>query len=186
MALINTTTTGVLGTTLYGDGSGSLTVQKDGVTQGVYGNIPAFSAYSSANQNPSSGTQTKVIFGTESYDTNSNYDPTLSRFTPTVAGYYQLITSVSMAADTTITGARLYFTKNGSGFQVPSMENTNTGGFGGGYYTVHLSALVLANGTTDYFEVYGMCDGTGANRYFFSSNAGIHATVYQGFLVKAA
>jgi len=162
------------------------TITQDKLASNVAGTGPAFSAYSSANQNPSSGTQTKVIFGTKSYDTNSNYDPTLSRFTPTVAGYYQLITSVSMAADTTITGARLYFTKNGSGLQVPSMENTNTGGFGGGYYTVHLSALVLANGTTDYFEVYGMCDGTGSLRYFFNSNPGIHATVFQGFLVRAA
>ena len=50
MALINTTTTGVLGTTVYGDGQGALTVQKDGVTQGVYGNIPAFSVYRTSNQ----------------------------------------------------------------------------------------------------------------------------------------
>jgi hypothetical protein len=32
MALINTTTTGVLGTTIFGDGSGTLTVQENGVT----------------------------------------------------------------------------------------------------------------------------------------------------------
>lgn len=32
MALINTTTTGVLGSTFYGDGSGSLTIQENGVT----------------------------------------------------------------------------------------------------------------------------------------------------------
>jgi hypothetical protein len=31
MALINTTTTGVLGTTVYGDGSGDLTIQQNGV-----------------------------------------------------------------------------------------------------------------------------------------------------------
>jgi hypothetical protein len=32
MALINTTTTGVLGSTFYGDGTGSLTIQENGVT----------------------------------------------------------------------------------------------------------------------------------------------------------
>jgi len=32
MALINTTTTGVLGTTIFGDGTGTLTVQENGVT----------------------------------------------------------------------------------------------------------------------------------------------------------
>ena len=32
MALINTTTTGVLGSTFYGDGTGDLTIQQNGVT----------------------------------------------------------------------------------------------------------------------------------------------------------
>lgn len=184
MALINTTTTGVLGSTFYGDGSGALTVQKDGVTQGIYGNIPAFSAYSNANQTPSTGVSTKVIFGTKSYDTNSNYDPTLGRFTPTVAGYYQLISSVSMAADSGISSARIYITKNGAAQYIPSSEHTGLSG--GGYYTPIVSALVYANGTTDYFEVYGFVEGTGTNRYLFSSSAGLHATVFQGILIKAA
>lgn len=184
MALINTTTTGVLGSTFFGDGTGPLTVQQNGVTLGVYGNIPAFSAYSSANQLPSSGVSTKVIFGTESYDTNSNYDPSLGRFTPTVAGYYQLNASVSMSADTSISSARIYITKNGSGQHVPMSEHTALSG--NGYYTPIVSALVYANGTTDYFEVYGFVEGTGTNRYFFSSSAGLHSTVFQGILIKAA
>lgn len=153
---------------------------------GVAGNGPAFSAYSSSTQNPSSGVLTKVVFGTTSFDTNNNYNTSTSRFTPTVAGYYQLNVSVAMAADTTITGARLIIYKNGAGSaQIPSMENTNTGGNGAGYYTPSLSALVYANGTGDYFEVYGQVDGTGTLRYFFSSGA-IHATVFQGYLVRSA
>jgi hypothetical protein len=62
MALINTTTTGVLGSTFFGDGTGPLTVQQNGVTLGTYGNIPAFSAYNTAVQNITSATWTKVQF----------------------------------------------------------------------------------------------------------------------------
>ena len=50
MALINTTTTGVLGTTLFGDGQGTLTVQKDGVTINKIGVQPMFSAYQTTAQ----------------------------------------------------------------------------------------------------------------------------------------
>ena len=153
-------------------------------TMMVSGNMPAFSAYSSSTQIVSSGVETKVIFGTESYDTNSNYNPTLSRFTPTVAGYYQMNVSVATAADTSISSARFYIAKNGSGQYVPSIENT--GLTGAGYYTPAFAALVYANGTTDYFEVYGFVEGTGTNRYFFSSSAGLHATVFQGILVRSA
>jgi hypothetical protein len=76
MALINTTTTGVLGSTFYGDGSGNLTVQKDGVTQGIYGNIPAFSAYTTTSLSAPNNTTVKFPFNAKQYDTNNNYDAT--------------------------------------------------------------------------------------------------------------
>ena len=147
----------------------------------VAGNGPAFSAYSTATQNPTSGIATKVVFGAEYYDTNTNFAS--SRFTPTVAGYYQLSASISMAADTNITAARIYFFKNGAALNIPMTENSGTSGTG--YYTVSTSALVQANGSTDYFEVYGAIDGTGTLRYFFASNP-IHATAFTGVLVRGA
>jgi hypothetical protein len=147
----------------------------------VAGNGPAFSAYSTATQNPSPGVQTKVVFGAEYYDTNNNFAS--SRFTPTVAGYYQLSASISMAADTNITGAKIYIYKNGAALNIPMTENTGISGTG--YYTVSTSALVQANGSTDYFEVYGAIDGTGTLRYFFSSDP-IHATAFTGVLVRGA
>ena len=90
MALINTTTTGIQGSTFFGDGTGPLTVQQNGVTLGVFGNQPAFRAYNVAVQNISNATWTKVQLTTELFDTNSNFDNSTNyRFTPTVAGYYQ-------------------------------------------------------------------------------------------------
>ena len=73
MALINTTTTGVLGSTFYGDGTGPLTVQQNGVTLGTYGNIPTFSATTLTGQSFSNGTFTKVQLNVETFDTNSNF-----------------------------------------------------------------------------------------------------------------
>ena len=52
---------------------------------------PAFSAYmSTASQSVSSATTTKVALDAETFDTNNCYDTTNYRFTPNVAGYYQV------------------------------------------------------------------------------------------------
>lgn len=56
MALINTTTTGVLGSTFYGDGTGSLTIQENGVTINqisssglLYGKLTSMTAQTSTS-----------------------------------------------------------------------------------------------------------------------------------------
>ena len=149
MALINTTTTGVLGSTFYGDGSGNLTVQKDGVTQAIIANAPAFSAYITSSQTAAADAYTKMQFGTERFDTNNNYDNSTYRFTPTVAGYY--FVSVSTYQSTYTGGGFLGISifKSGSNFQevVRLSPSTNPSTIGG-------SCLVYLNGTTDYIEAY--------------------------------
>ena len=57
----------------------------------VSGNMPAFSAYGNADQVIANTTYTKVQYNVKSspgFDTNSCYDTSNYRFTPTVAGYY--------------------------------------------------------------------------------------------------
>jgi hypothetical protein len=152
-----------------------------GLATNVVGNGPAFSAYSTATQNPTSGTATKVVFGAELFDTNSNFAS--STFTPTVAGYYQFSASVSMSADTNMSAGHLFFYKNGAGGNWPSYENTSQ--TGGGYQGTNCAALIYCNGTTDYVEVYARVTGTGTLCYFFSSNSS-HTTTFQGVLVRAA
>jgi hypothetical protein len=79
---------------------------------------PAFSAYSSTNQSITSSTFTKVQFNTEEFDTNSNYDnATNYRFTPTVAGYYQVNGNIRYDASTAPTRCILSVYKNGSEFK---------------------------------------------------------------------
>jgi len=182
MALINTTTTGILGTTVYGDGAGSLTVQKDGVTQGIYGNIPAFSAYLSVAQSISNNTWTKVQLNIEEFDTNSNYDnATNYRFTPTIAGYYQINGNVCFNATSGLNSNTVgVIYKNGTRYKDGNLQSVGTGG--SLFYSV-VSTLVYLNGTTDYIELWGLIGGTGT--LTFGVNSGTQSFL-NGFLVKAA
>lgn len=121
-------------------------VQAD-LASGVGGTGPAFSAYAStATQTITVGTWTKVLFQTEDFDTNSNFSS--SAFTPTVEGYYQINTCIAWPANPT-SGNAVALYKNGSIFKIGSyFANSNIGP-----RTV-MSALVYANGSSDYFEIY--------------------------------
>ena len=171
MALINTTTTGVLGSTFYGDGTGPLTVQQNGVTLGVFGNQPAFSAYPNAQQTLSSSTITKILFQTEEFDTNNNFAS--SRFTPTVAGYYQIQGKIQ-PEDVYSAGAIAIY-KNGSNYKF-GFYNINASGVA----TPSMSCLVYCNGSTDYIEFYASVV-TGQNL-----NATSVFTWFQGCMVRSA
>jgi hypothetical protein len=107
---------------------------------------PAFSAYQSSAQTLSSATTTKIQFQTELFDTNNNFDSTTNyRFTPTVAGYYQVNAAVQVAV--AFTGGTIYLYKNGSGVATGMAVNASGG-------TFILSYLVQMNGSTDYLEVF--------------------------------
>jgi hypothetical protein len=154
---------------LNGNTSGSVTISSPAVsgtttltlpvqTGTVMVNGPAFSAYRSTSQSISSATFTKVQCNTEEFDTNSNYDnATNYRFTPTVAGYYQISGCIAFASSTKVEFLTSIF-KNGSEFKrgayvaISTSKNENC----------PVSALVYLNGTTDYVELYGYLDGTGS------------------------
>jgi hypothetical protein len=144
----------------------ALTVPNTTGTVMVSGNMPAFSAYKSSGQSLSSGTFTKITFDTEEFDTNSNFAS--SRFTPTVAGYYQ-ITGVVNNSTGTQTVSTIY--KNGSILK----NGTNSSA-----YSAVATALIYLIGSTDYVELYGYF-GTGT-----STGSGAEQTYFQGVLVRAA
>ena len=186
MALINTTTTGVLGTTVFGDGSGDLTVQQNGVTVNKITSQPVFSAYSGSTQSVSTSTNTKVNIDTEEFDTANCFDTANKRFTPTIAGYYQFNFQVSFRSATNVVRFACYVYKNGSG-SGPSKNggdiNFNTAGNNG--YKIGGSGLIYANGTTDYFELYAYVE-TSAGTNVFNGGTGGTDSFFQGYLVKAA
>jgi len=144
---------------------------------GVAGTGPAFSAYASTDQTPSANTWTKVNYNTEIFDTNNNYDPTTNyRFTPTVAGYYQLncfVTFASNSATNADTFLAVY--KNGSIY-----SSVNGRALESRYSALTVAIVVSANGTTDYFEMYVKSSVTG----YLATNSTLGN--FSGSLVRGA
>ena len=142
----------------------------------VAGTGPAFSAYIGSAQTLSGGTNTKLAFNTEVFDTNNNFDSTTNyRFTPTVAGYYQ------------ISAGYTGFGPSGGDQQVAIRKNGSTiakGGFpsASAGYTPNpvVSCLIYFNGSTDYIEAYGYQSGTN------SLQIGVGESFFTGVLVRAA
>jgi len=80
---------------------------------GSVGMGPAFFVHPSSGQSVSQATFTKVALGTEVFDTDNKFAS--DKFTPTVAGYYQINASVTFSNATfTQGGAILQVRKNGS------------------------------------------------------------------------
>ena len=182
MALINTTTTGVLGSTFYGDGTGPLNIQQNGVTLGIYGNIPAFSAYFTGNPGITASTWTKMASSIEDFDTANCYDNTNYRFTPNVAGYYMVLVSAVLYGPNVAQYTKMMaIYKNGAFYRKGTLDgyfayaNNNTG--------VQVNALVYLNGTTDYVEAYGYMEQNGN---FIGGNSSNIQNIFQSYLVKAA
>lgn len=176
MALINTTTTGVLGSTFFADGSGDLTVQQNGVTLNRITSAPAFSSYASATQVISNATFTKVVFDVERFDTNNNFAS--STFTPTVEGYYQINHALYFAGSASgSTFVSLY--KNGTLYAyLTRLLNNNSVN-----QLIASGCLAYCNGTTDYLEIYVYQNSGGS---LTVGNAEANGCWFTGFLARAA
>jgi len=139
-------------------GTGNLvTVPSVTGTAMVSGNMPAFSAFGNVSYSITTGVDTKVRFETERFDTANCFDSTTNyRFTPNVAGYYQInYIGRFQAASPSI--AYLMLFKNGSSYIV---GNQIMGISSGSNFDLPASELVSMNGTTDYLEVYINVGGT--------------------------
>ena len=173
---------------ISGDTSGSITLSApavagtntatlpaaSGVLQ-VSGNMPAFGAYLSATQSISSTTWTKVTIDTEDFDTNNNFAS--SRFTPTVAGYYQINGTISLASTgTNPTSGIVSIYKNGSAFKTAGIQAASSAP------QICVSSIIYFNGSTDYVELYGYINGAVGPQF----NSGTSATYFNGCLVRSA
>jgi hypothetical protein len=155
---------------LQSSGGGQITIQEPATASNftqtlpaatgtvmVSGNQPAFSAAASAGQSLANGTWTKIQLNTEVFDTASAFDSTTNyRFTPLVAGYYQingLLNSGAAGSGATIIG--IY--KNGSEINRASLAlNSSVGN------SVVISVILFLNGSSDYVELYGFQNSGGA------------------------
>jgi hypothetical protein len=173
---------------ISGDTSGSITLAAPAVsgtntatlpaatgTVMVSGNMPAFSVYLGANQGFTSGVTTKILLDTEVFDTNNNFAS--SRFTPTVAGYYQ-INGKARITGTTQTDSTVSIYKNGSQLIIGTYTAT-------GLAFSIVSAIVYLNGSTDYIELYGTATTAAGNPTFQTIAVGNNCEM-SGCLVRSA
>jgi len=165
-------------------GTGNLvTVPSVTGTAMVSGNMPAFSAYRNGTQTLSDGVTQKLNFNAENFDTANCYDSTTNyRFTPNVAGYYQINLVIQIGI---LTSGRNYIVspmiyKNGSrviGYEYDFNQWNDTIGF-------TLSWFGSMNGTTDYLEAYAYFDDASAGGTGGLAGATTNS-MFNGFLVRA-
>jgi hypothetical protein len=138
---------------------------------GVAGTGPAFSAYAGSGTSLIGSTYTKILFDTEDFDTNNNFAS--SRFTPTVAGSYQI--NAAMQTSGSSIGSILIY-KNGlllkNGLYLGIALSS------GVYVTASIAYL---NGSTDYVEIYGYNGSATLNTVAGSAN-----TYFNGAMVRSA
>lgn len=162
------------------DGTGSITVPADSGTLltsasdipagNLTGDIiqnagPTFFAYKSSGQALTTGTQ-KITYDSTRWNVDSDYDTSTSRFTPQVAGYYQVNAGWYIATSSEREGVAYLF-MNGSNY---SMVCNLIGASGVRAFTG--SQLVYMNGSTDYLEVYAYINGS------HTTNSGADAATF--------
>jgi hypothetical protein len=142
---------------VYDDSATALRkMTKTNLFSGVAVNAPAFSVYRSGDQSVSSAVDTKIQFNAEDFDTNSNFDSTTNyRFTPTVAGYYQLNLQLTFYNNGAGAYYQAYIFKNGSLYKQATATGQTLN-----QIAVGVSEIIYFNGTTDYVEGFGMVTGT--------------------------
>lgn len=140
--------------------------------------LPTFRAYANTNQAIPTATWTKVTLDTETFDTNTNFDSATNyRFTPTIAGYYQVNAglTVTFSVGDVTTDYLIAIYKNGTVYSqieqhnaVASVDNA-----------ISISDVVQCDGSTDYIELY-VYQAAGADR---NLNGGSNQTWMSGGLI---
>jgi hypothetical protein len=144
-------------------------------------NGPAFSAYANATpQTITTGSQQKVLFQTEEFDTDNCYAN--SRFTPNVEGYYQLNAEVRLDGVSGTGEMMIVIYKNTNEHK----RGTNQQGtqIAANFWAMTVSSLVYANGTTDYFEIR-VQQGSGGNVTVTTVNSP-NITWFNGAMLRGA
>ena len=142
-------------------------------------NGPSFSAYNSvAISMTGSGGWTKMALQTKEWDTASCYDnATNYRFTPNVAGYYQVSGGITPQGDCY---AWVAVYKNGSLWKY-IFDSYNASASGTNVRKAFGSCMVYLNGTTDYIELYATI---GSSENIQGANNAL--TYFQAFLARSA
>jgi hypothetical protein len=137
---------------------------------------PAFSAFLSANQAISPSTLTRVSINAKEFDTANAFDNlTNFRFTPLVAGYYQVNCKVNAEASTTASRTFAVVTRTGGSGAISkrAMDYTPNVSMG--------SFLFFMNGINDSLDLSAFVSGSG-----IVIVGGSDSTFLQAFLARSA
>ena len=110
-------------------------------------NTPAFHATASGSQVIATGTATKLEYGSEVFDTNSNYDTSNYRFLPTTAGKYYFKAVARTADATDFSQLWMEIHKNGSVVSRTIVPHDD-------YSAVSATLIIAMNGSSDYLEAF--------------------------------
>lgn len=155
------------------------TITQTKLASNVAGTGPAFRAFiNAATQTVTQNTWNKVTLTGETFDTNNCFDSTTNyRFTPNVAGYYQINGFVACGAGATIFTCSIY--RNGALFSQGTDVRVTLNS-----YQTTVCDILYFNGSTDYVELYIYINGqtsiTGGGA------GGGYNTIFSGSLVRSA
>ena len=125
---------------------------------GVGGNMtPAFEATVGSQQSITQSSYTKVIYATESFDTDGVYDASAGRFTPTTsAKYFVYATAKITWGGGAGNGQYLALYKNGSLHRAAGIDGQTVDSHS-------VFAAITLNGSSDYVELYAYSGSNFAN-----------------------
>jgi len=128
-------------------------------------NTPAFYAYQHEGTavELSTGTFTKLVFGTEVFDTDSKYDTSAGRFTPATAGKYFVFGAVAFSTGTDFSQNECAIYKNGSQEVINISDNDS--------YSASYVTGIIDMDADDYVEIYAK-HNLGSSVYTLPDNAG--------------
>lgn len=140
-----------------------------------------------SSQSLASDTDTAITFGasSEDIDTNGFHDTSsnTSRITPTVAGYYRLSGTVWIAADTDVISFYASIGKNGTIVGARTRLILPSTATASATRSAPVSVIQSANGSTDYFELFGRQLQAAAAALNSSTGAGF-ASVFECELIR--
>lgn len=145
-----------------------------------------FSAYRSANVNVNDTTSYDVVFDTELYDTNNNFDTTTGKYTVPVTGYYYIAASTKIMTNNEGSGGNRYLweTKVQLSDGTTVLDESRLYVYADGRFTSITDKLgklhYLTAGTT--LKVTTWADTNDSTNYVLAS--GRQYTHFSGFLVS--
>lgn len=146
---------------------------------GSGGLIAAAPFFENSQTGATGSTYFKAQCSVEEFDTANCYDTSTYRFTPNVAGYYQVSGAIYAGGSVNTSAALVVIYKNGSiakygaFIRAPSPVAN---------LICPVSAIIYMNGSTDYLELYAYADVSGT----VTLTGGSALTFFQAALIRGA